>query len=62
MVSDMPFGSGVIVIESSQAHLVHVSTLSGPQRRCGIRPVAANGWVTDQPHVPGIPLPFGRRH
>ena len=50
IASNLPVGSGAVVIGASQAHLVHVSTLSGPgispdippvihgdRRRCGHR-------------------------
>jgi hypothetical protein len=36
MASNLPFGSGVVVIGSAQAHLTRVSTLSGP----GTQPVS----------------------
>jgi len=36
MASNLPFGSGVVVSVSAQAHLTRVGTLSGP----GIRPVS----------------------
>jgi hypothetical protein len=39
MASNLSFGSGVQVISSSQAHLIHVGTLSGPGTGPGIRSV-----------------------
>jgi hypothetical protein len=39
IASNLPFGSGAVVIGPSQAHLVHVSTLSGPGIGPDIQPV-----------------------
>ena len=62
MVSNLSFGSGVVVIVSSQAHLAHVSTLSGP----GTSPVSGQlseptAWRR-RPCCLGFLLPFGHRH
>jgi hypothetical protein len=61
MVSNLPFGSGVIVNVSAQAHPTRVSTLSGP----GTRPVSGQlsettGGGADHT-VPGFLSPFGRQ-
>jgi hypothetical protein len=62
-VSNLSFSAGTRVALSSQAHLPHVSTLSGPGTKPGIRPViretsgggAGVNWSA-------FLLPFGRRH
>ena len=60
--SNLSFGSGVVVIVSSQAHLTHVSALSG--RASGPYPAS----YPDRPARraastrPGFLLPFGHRH
>jgi len=61
MVSNLPFGSGVIVSSSPQAHLTRVSTPSGP----GTRPVSGQlsettGGGADHT-VPDFLSPFGRQ-
>ncbi|MDH6115616.1 hypothetical protein P3T34_007831 [Kitasatospora sp. MAP12-44] len=60
MVSNLSFGSSVEVIGSSQAHLIHVSTLSGPGS-CPY-PASCSGRPAEAPATsPGFLLPFGRR-
>ena len=61
MASNLSFGSGVVVISSSQAHLTRVSTLSGPGT-ARIRPVIRDDRRRAGHRCPGFPLPFGRRH
>ena len=61
MASNLPFGSGVVVIVSAQAHLTRVSTLSGPGT-ARIRPVIRDGRRRGRPSCPGFLLPFGHRH
>jgi len=57
----LPLGSGghnLLVFNGSPAH---VSALSRPGTRPGIRPVIHGGWRRDQPCCRAFPLPFGRR-
>ena len=63
MASNLSLGSGVSGALSSKAHPPHVSLLSQPGTRPGIRPVIrrAPGWRTGA-NAPAFPLPFGRRH
>ena len=57
IASNLPFGSGAVVIGASQAHLVHVSTLSGPGIGPDIQPVIrADRWRCG--HRPRFPAAF----
>jgi hypothetical protein len=57
----LPFGSGVVVIVSAQAHLTRVGTLSGPGSR--LYPVSYPGRSAEgRSSCPGFLLPFGHRH
>ena len=56
----MSFSAGIRVSLSSQAHLPHVSTLSGPGTRPGIRPVIQDGQRRNWPSMPWFPVAFRR--
>jgi hypothetical protein len=47
------------VISSTQAHLIHVGTLSGPGTRPGIRPVIRGDRQESRSWCPDVPWPFG---
>jgi hypothetical protein len=63
MVSNLSLGSGVSSASPAKAHPPHVSLLSQPGTRPGIRPVMrrAPGWRTGT-SAPAFPLPSGCRH
>src|SRR6266487_1145993 len=63
IASNLPFGSVVPARCRSKAHPPHVSLLSQPGTRPGIRPVirAASGWRTGLT-APAFPLSFDHRH
>ena len=61
MVSNLPFGSGVLACFPPQAHQARVSALSG-RDMIPIRPVIREPLAEEPAHGPGFPLPFGRRH
>jgi hypothetical protein len=63
MKSNLSLGSGVSGASPAKAHPPHVSLLSQPGTRPGIRPVIrrAPGWRTGA-NAPAFPLPFGCRH
>ncbi len=46
------------IISSSQAHLTHVGTLSGPGTRPDIRPVGSGSPAEEPAHRPGFPVAF----
>lgn len=55
-----PSVPALLIIESSQAHLTHVSTLAGPGS-ARIRPVMRGGQRRVLAICPGFPPPFGHR-
>jgi hypothetical protein len=61
-VPNLPFGSGDLGRLASPAHLPHVSALSRPGTRPGIRPVMPRPQQENRDDGAGFPLPFGRRH
>jgi hypothetical protein len=61
MKSNLPFGSGGPGRIASPAHLPHVSALSRPGTRPGIRPVMQHPRQEDRDSGAGFLLPFGRR-
>ena len=61
IASNLPFGSGGPGRLASPAHLPHVSALSRPGTRPGIRPVMPRPGRRAGQDGAGFPLPFGRR-
>src|SRR6266536_1845017 len=53
-----PSVPAVSIISSSQAHLTHVGTLSGPGTRPDIRPVGSGPPAEEPAHRPGFPVAF----
>src|SRR6266516_2549986 len=53
-----PSVPAVPIISSSQAHLTHVGTLSGPGTRPDIRPVGSGSPAEEPAHRPGFPVAF----
>jgi hypothetical protein len=58
IVSNLPFGSSGVGRSSSKAHLPHVSSLSGPGTRPGIRPVIHDHRRRSRPRPPRFPVAF----